>query len=102
MVSNSTFFSALKAIAYEINRLIGKGKVAEARAIVARFHANGDSDHPLVQLEMSEMANSLSEEGMVGWRNFFDLRVLVKTKARRYRLMLNMSFAWFSQFSGNK
>ncbi|KAJ5625739.1 hypothetical protein N7510_002048 [Penicillium lagena] len=77
------------------------GRTAEARAIVARFHANGDSDHPLVQLEMSEMAKSLSEEGMVGWRNFFDLRVLVKSRARRYRLMLNMTFAWFSQFSGN-
>lgn len=51
---------------------------------------------------MAEMSDSLRQQGMVSWRNFFDLRVLVKTRARRYRIMLNIAFSWFSQFSGNK
>lgn len=74
----------------------------DARTIIARYHANGDNDHPLVHLEMKEMIASLQHESMTTWRDFFNLRVLVKTKGRRYRLMLNVTFAWFGQFSGNK
>ncbi|PGH00994.1 hypothetical protein AJ79_08058 [Helicocarpus griseus UAMH5409] len=81
--------------------LIGKERDDEARIILAKHHANGDPDHPLVKLEMAEMADSLRKEGMLTWRNFFDLRVLFKTRARRYRMMLNISFSWFGQFSGN-
>lgn len=32
----------------------------------------------------------------------FDLSVLVETRSARYRLMLNIAFSWFGQFSGNK
>lgn len=76
-------------------------RVDEARQIVARLHANGDLNHPLVNLEMTEMTDSVRETGLLSWRTFFDLRVLVKTRARRYRLMLNIAFSWFGQFSGN-
>lgn len=51
---------------------------------------------------MDEMAESLRKEGMLTWRNFFDIRVLFKSRSRRYRMMLNVSFSWFGQFSGNK
>ncbi|KIX03024.1 uncharacterized protein Z518_06574 [Rhinocladiella mackenziei CBS 650.93] len=81
--------------------LVAKDRHEEARAIIARYHANGDFDHPLVNLEMKEMIASLQFEGMTTWKNFFDLRVLVKTRGRRYRLMLNVTFSWFGQFSGN-
>ena len=73
----------------------------EARKIVADLHANGDINHPLVTLEMNEMSESVRESGLLSWRTFFDLRILVKTRARRYRLMLNIAFSWFGQFSGN-
>ncbi|KLJ11520.1 hypothetical protein EMPG_13289 [Blastomyces silverae] len=81
--------------------LIGKERGDEARAILAKYHANGDFNHPLVKLEMDEMAESLRKEGMLTWRNFFDIRVLFKSRSRRYRMMLNISFSWFGQFSGN-
>jgi nitrate/nitrite transporter NarK len=81
--------------------LIGKDRHEEARAFIVKYHANGDPDHPIVALEMNEMIDSLRAEPITNWRNFFDLSVLVKTRARRYRLMLNMTFAWFGQFSGN-
>ena len=82
--------------------LIGKDRHEEAREFLIKHHANGDRDHPLVMLEMHEMIESLRKDPVTGWRNFFDLRVLFKTRARRYRTMLNMTFAWFGQFSGNK
>jgi hypothetical protein len=42
---------------------------------------------------MFEMTESLRNEGVTDWRNFFDLSVLTKTRARRYRLMLNIAFS---------
>ena len=54
---------------------------------------------------MKEMMASLNEEGVTRithWRKFLDLSVLFRTRARRYRTMLNVSFAWIGQFSGNK
>ena len=38
---------------------------------------------------------------MTSARNYFDLRLLTKSRARRYRLLLVLTFAWFGQFSGN-
>ncbi|EJT98561.1 sugar transporter [Dacryopinax primogenitus] len=81
--------------------LIGAGRSEEARQILVKYHANGDENHPLVALEMDEMTESLKHNPMTSWRNFFDLRVLVKTKGRRYRLLLDIAFSWFGQFSGN-
>ncbi|KAF2192877.1 sugar transporter [Zopfia rhizophila CBS 207.26] len=81
--------------------LVGKDRHEEAREFLIKYHANGDPNHPLVALEMAEMVDSLSREPVTNWRNFFDLSVLFKTRARRYRTMLNMTFAWFGQFSGN-
>ncbi|KAK8044032.1 sugar transporter [Apiospora rasikravindrae] len=81
--------------------LVGKDRHEEARAFLVKYHANGDANHPLVDLEMAEMIESLRVEPITEWRNFFDLRVLFRTRARRYRTMLNVVFAWFGQFSGN-
>lgn len=73
----------------------------EARAFVIEYHANGDANHPIVDLEMDEMRASMREQGILSWRNFFDLRVLFKSRARRYRMMLNIAMSWFGQFSGS-
>ena len=75
---------------------------AEAQAFIVEYHANGDASHPIVALEMQEMTRNLKEEGLTHWKDFFDLSVLVKSRSRRYRLMLNVAFSWFGQFSGNK
>lgn len=82
-------------------RLIGKGRNEQARKILGKYHANGDLRHPLVELEMAEMSESLRQQPMTSFKSFFDLRVLFKTRARRYRIMLNIAFSWFGQFSGN-
>lgn len=80
-----------------------KDRQEEARQILTKYHANGEPDHPLVELEIREMIASVRDEPPVSdWKTMFDLRQLVKTRGRRYRLMLNIVFAWFGQFSGNK
>lgn len=80
-----------------------KDRHEEARNILTLYHANGELDHPLVELEIREMMASIRDEPPVSdWKTMFDLRQLVKTRGRRYRLILNMVFAWFGQFSGNK
>ncbi|KAL1975649.1 hypothetical protein VTN31DRAFT_4041 [Thermomyces dupontii] len=81
--------------------LIAKDRHAEAHDFIIKYHANGDASHPLVTLEMEEMTRNLKEEGLTHWRDFFDLSVFVKSRSRRYRLMLNVAFSWFGQFSGN-
>lgn len=77
-------------------------KYEEARRIITKYHANGDPNHPLVDLEMKEMLNSIQVTSKTTWKDLFDLKVLVETRSSRYRLMLNMTFSWFAQFSGNK
>ena len=79
-----------------------KDRHEDARRILTKYHANDVPNHPLVDLELKEVIASLRDEPPVThWKSFFDLRQLVKTRGRRYRLALNVTFAWFSQFSGN-
>lgn len=82
--------------------LMAKDQPEKAREILTKFHANGDPHHPLVELEMTEMRQAVEQTGLMSWKTYFDIRDLFKTRARRYRMMLNISFAWFGQFSGNK
>jgi hypothetical protein len=82
--------------------LIGMERYEEARAFVVEYHANGDPNHPIVELEMNEMTESMREQGILSWRNFFDIRMLFKSRSRRYRMMLNIAMSWFGQFSGSK
>lgn len=82
--------------------LVAKGQSHEARDIIAKLHANGDSSHPLIDLEMHEMHRAFQENETMSWRTYLDVRDLFKSRSRRYRMMLNMTFAWFGQFSGNK
>jgi hypothetical protein len=79
----------------------GKERFDEARAIVVEYHANGDASHPIVELEMTEMSESMRNGGMMTWKTTFDIRNLFNTRARRYRLALCIAFSWFGQFSGN-
>ncbi|KAJ9636660.1 hypothetical protein H2204_005260 [Knufia peltigerae] len=81
--------------------LIGAEEYEEARRIIIDLHTNGNPDHPLVELEMKEMVQSLAEVNPLTWRNFLDFRTLFNSRSRRYRMMLNISFSWFGQFSGN-
>ncbi|KAI5462795.1 general substrate transporter [Mariannaea sp. PMI_226] len=81
--------------------LVAQDRHEEARAIIATYHANGDLEHPLVDLQMREMVSTLEVKDGSSWKDLFDIRVLVESRSSRYRLMLNVAFSWFGQFSGN-
>lgn len=81
--------------------LIGQERFEEARAIIVKYHANGDDGHPIVELEMSEMSESMRDGGLTTWKSTFDIRNLFNSRSRRYRLALCIAFSWFGQFSGN-
>lgn len=82
--------------------LVAKERYAEAREILVYYHANGDENHPLVNLEMSQITDSLTGKDMTSIREQYNLKPLFSTRARRYRLMIACVMAWFGQFSGNK
>ncbi|OTA57993.1 general substrate transporter [Hypoxylon sp. EC38] len=81
--------------------LIANDQYEKAREIITRYHANGDSTHPLVALQMKEMLGTVQGVPKATWKDLLDLSVLVETRSSRYRLMLNVAFSWFGQFSGN-
>lgn len=51
---------------------------------------------------MREILSTVDVDHQASWKDLLDLRVLVETPSSRYRLMLNVAFSWFGQFSGNK
>lgn len=83
------------------NIFTGQDRHEEAKQIIVEYHANGDASHPIVELELTEMADSLKDAGMTTWKSIFDIRTLFNTRSRRYRLALCIAFSWFGQFSGN-
>lgn len=82
-------------------RLVAQDRHEEAKQIIATYHTNGDLGHPLVTLQMKEMMATMDPQ-QASWKDLFDLRVLFDSRATRYRIMLNIAFSWFAQFSGNK
>lgn len=81
--------------------LIANDRHEKAREIITKYHANGDPNHPLVTLQMKEMLGTVQGIPKATWKDLLDLKVLVETRSSRYRLMLNVAFSWFGQFSGN-
>ncbi|KAF5664346.1 lactose permease [Fusarium heterosporum] len=81
--------------------LIAQGRDEEAQNFIIKYHANGDTDHPIVAIEMHEIRESLSETQSRSKWACFDLRSLYRSPARRYRIMLVIAMSWFGQFSGN-
>jgi sugar porter (SP) family MFS transporter len=81
--------------------LTATNKLDKARKIVAKYHANGDDTHPLVDLEMAEMISSLHDKHLENWRSVIDYRKLFSSRSNRYRTCLIIAISWFGQFSGN-
>ncbi|KAK0655706.1 general substrate transporter [Cercophora newfieldiana] len=79
--------------------LIAKDRHEEALAILAKYHANGNENHPTVQFEFREIKETISLEMETkknsSYTDFF------KTRGNRYRLAVLLSLGVFSQWSGN-
>ena len=79
--------------------LVSHGRTASARAALARYHGEGDPEHPLVKLQMAEMEYQISTEGSD--KKWWDYRELWKPRAHRRRLICVLTMAAFGQWSGN-
>jgi len=79
--------------------LVRKGRENEALQTLAKAHANGDINDPLVSFEMAEIKEAIIvEEEASKNTNFL---TLISTKGNRKRLILIVAIAFFSQWSGN-
>lgn len=78
--------------------LIAKGKHEQALRVLADVHARGNEDDELVQLEFTEISETIKLEQEFegnGWKQ------LISTKGNRRRLIILISLGFFSQWSGN-
>ncbi|KAK4239088.1 sugar transporter [Achaetomium macrosporum] len=79
--------------------LMAKDKHDKALEILAKYHANGNANHPTVQFEFREIKETIRLEFEAkkssSYLDFF------RTKGNRYRFAILISLGIFSQWSGN-
>lgn len=79
--------------------LIAKDKHDQALKILAKYHANGNENHPTVQFEFREIKETIrleyEQKKSSSYLDFF------RTKGNRYRFAVLISLGIFSQWSGN-
>jgi MFS family permease len=79
--------------------LVSKGKEEKARRIITKYHADGNENDPLVNIEIQEIKVALEFEAevasSVSYLTFF------KTKGNRHRFFIILAVGFFSQWSGN-
>ncbi|OAA55496.1 General substrate transporter [Niveomyces insectorum RCEF 264] len=67
----------------------------KAREILVKYHGDGNADSSIVRLEMEEMLQVVSTSGSD--KRWWDFRDLFSTPGARYRIMLVILVAWFSE-----
>ncbi|KAF3809463.1 High-affinity glucose transporter [Colletotrichum gloeosporioides] len=79
--------------------LIANDKLDDAMAILAKYHANGNVDHPTVKFEYREITETIKMEQAA--KNHSSYLDFFRTPGNRYRFMILISLGIFSQWSGN-
>lgn len=78
--------------------LIANGKNDLAKAILTKYHAEGDEYDELVRLEFHEMKQVIEADIAA---NEMTWRALLRSRGNRRRLLLIIMLGVFSQWSGN-
>ncbi|OLN96874.1 Lactose permease 7 [Colletotrichum chlorophyti] len=79
--------------------LIANDRLDEALLILAKYHANGDADHPTVKFEYREIRDTIKmEQAAKAHSTYLDF---FRSSGNRYRFMVLISLGIFSQWSGN-
>ena len=81
-----------------IQWLISKGRKEEACQILAKYHANGDLNDPLVQYEFREIETALGFEQVNGEMSLLDF---LRTRANRHRLLILVAVGVGTNWVGN-
>lgn len=77
-----------------------KGNKDKARNFFIKYHANGDETHPIVNYQMAQLEMSLLNVPKLTIKDYFDYRILFRTKRDSKRSALVIAASWFGQFSG--
>jgi hypothetical protein len=79
--------------------LVAKDRKADALAMLARYHANGDPDDKLVRDEYDQICSSISAEADMQsasrWSTF------LKTKGDLHRLAICILLGFMQEWTGN-
>ncbi|KAJ4387543.1 hypothetical protein N0V93_008138 [Gnomoniopsis smithogilvyi] len=78
--------------------LIAKGKHEKAKQIMYKYHAQGDQNDELVNVEFHEIQQTIALEQEFEKTTWSELW---STPGNRHRLLILISFGFFSQWSGN-
>ncbi|EED13468.1 hexose transporter, putative [Talaromyces stipitatus ATCC 10500] len=78
---------------------IAKDQPEKALKILAQYHANGDEQEEVVQLEFTEITTALAMEKNA--QKSFSFLDFLRTPGNRKRLIMILSIGLFSQWSGN-
>lgn len=78
--------------------LISKGKLAQAKKVLAYVHAQGDEDDELVNVEFDEIQQTIELEKQFEGNSWSELW---STPGNRHRSIILISIGFFSQWSGN-
>ncbi|KAJ4357608.1 uncharacterized protein N0V89_002184 [Didymosphaeria variabile] len=81
-----------------IGWLVAHGKQGEARRILAKYHAAGDEDSPLVAYELQEIEENIRIETEIqGETSWIDL---VRSAPNRKRTLIAVIVGFFAQWNG--
>lgn len=74
-------------------------RFGEAKAMLTKYHGEGNSDSIWVTLQLREYEEFLDMDGSD--KRWWDYRALFRDKASRYRLLCNIIVTVFGQWAGN-
>ncbi|GME83746.1 unnamed protein product [Ambrosiozyma monospora] len=76
----------------------GVNRYADAKAVLVKFHAGGDENSEVINIEISEIVEAIELEKHSKSTNWSEL---LKTPGSRQRTFITVSFGVFSQWCGN-
>ncbi|KAL6893387.1 general substrate transporter [Trichoderma evansii] len=74
-------------------------KKEQAKAILTKYHGNGNPDSAWVQLQLFEYEQFLNQDGAD--KRWWDYRALFRNRSAVYRLCCNLAVTIFGQWAGN-
>ncbi|MCJ1314114.1 hypothetical protein MMC25_007794 [Agyrium rufum] len=75
--------------------LMSRDREDEARAILTKYHGEGDPNHVIVQLEIDEMRQAIATRGSD--KRWYDYRELFNSRGARHRSFLVLCIGFFGQ-----
>jgi hypothetical protein len=79
--------------------LFVNNKFESAKAMLVKYHGEGNPDSVWVQMQLKEYEEVLEMDGAD--KRWWDYRALFNNRSARYRLMCNCVISIFGQFAGN-